>query len=260
MEQIDKPEPAGGPSSGLFTPKAVPILRAILLLCGISVAAFFTVDLAEHFLRLPQRPQMPWIESAYYHLAELGYALLAIAWIRKTYPGEYGLAWPQGRSFAVYAVAAGLLLGFFVTLVEYAPQIVDLRPPADNPYPVTPLNVTGWLASGALVAGPSDELLFRGLLVGYLARTMPGDVSYRGFAVSGGAVAVAAILAASQFADFLVKPAGVVFGEFVYVFAMGVVFAYWYEKSKSLLAPALAHGIANAVEYALVFTMVASWR
>jgi len=43
------------------------------------------------------------------------------------------------------------------------------------------------------------------------------------------------------------------------IFVSGVLFAFWFERSKSLLAPILGHDISGAVEMALVFVMVSWW-
>ncbi len=41
--------------------------------------------------------------------------------------------------------------------------------------------------------------------------------------------------------------------------ALGVLYAYWLEKSKSVLAPIVGHNVSDATEYALLFLMVAFW-
>jgi membrane protease YdiL (CAAX protease family) len=48
-------------------------------------------------------------------------------------------------------------------------------------------------------------------------------------------------------------------GQMIYAFALGVFYAYWFEKSKSLLAPIIGHNVSDVVEYILIFAMVAAW-
>jgi membrane protease YdiL (CAAX protease family) len=49
-------------------------------------------------------------------------------------------------------------------------------------------------------------------------------------------------------------------GQQVYAFALGILCAYWREKSRSLLAPIIGHNVGDAVEYALMFLMTWAWR
>jgi hypothetical protein len=47
---------------------------------------------------------------------------------------------------------------------------------------------------------------------------------------------------------------------FLCAFVLGVLFAYWFEKSKSLLAPIIGHNAAALTEQALFFVLVAHIR
>jgi len=42
-------------------------------------------------------------------------------------------------------------------------------------------------------------------------------------------------------------------------FALGILYAYWREKSGSVLAPIIGHDVSDVVEYALVFLMTWLW-
>lgn len=46
-------------------------------------------------------------------------------------------------------------------------------------------------------------------------------------------------------------------GQQVYAFALGVLYAYWLEKSKSVVAPIIGHNVSDVVEYAILFLWVA---
>jgi hypothetical protein len=48
-------------------------------------------------------------------------------------------------------------------------------------------------------------------------------------------------------------------GQQGYAFALGILYAYWYEKSGRVLASAIGHNVGVVVEYALVFLMVRLW-
>jgi hypothetical protein len=45
-------------------------------------------------------------------------------------------------------------------------------------------------------------------------------------------------------------------GQQIYAFASGVHYAYWLEKSQSVIAPIIGHNASDVVEYALLFLRV----
>ena len=45
----------------------------------------------------------------------------------------------------------------------------------------------------------------------------------------------------------------------LYTFAFGVLFAFWYERSRSLLAPVIGHAALGVAKFAVLFAMVARW-
>ena len=67
----------------------------------------------------------------------------------------------------------------------------------------------------------------------------------------GGPTDVIARLAAQTLTETL--------GQQFYAFALGVLYAYWFEKSRSLWAPIVGHNVGDLTEYALIFAMVAMW-
>ena len=77
--------------------KPLPILIAVLLFVGISVLSAVTIYIAEHFMRLIERPEMPWIFDGYVELAQFAFAYIAIRFLRRRFPGEYGLAVAGGE-------------------------------------------------------------------------------------------------------------------------------------------------------------------
>ncbi len=242
-----------------FELKAAPIAIALIACVGLYLLSLFTVAVFEHFVHLPERPEMPWIVEYYNHFFELAYVLLAIRWLATRNRGDYGLREPEGKSYVREAVLWGLAFGVLMALVDYAPQIFSLKPPADRPYPLTVFNIAGWFSFEGLFAGPSEEIFFRGLLLTYLTQAMPGRISYRGYEMNGAGVVVAVIYALAS-ASFLGKPFAIALGQIVYAFGAGILYAYWCEKSKSLLAPVIGHSVSNLVEYVLIFAMVAGFR
>ena len=254
MEQGDTSIAAS--SDAPFALKPLPILIAILL--GLIALSAITVDAAEHFLHLVDRPTMRWIDEGYVELAQLFYACVAIYFMQRTHPGDYGLKWPPGKSYVLQALLWGLLFGIVATLTDYAPLLIAHRPPS-QPYGLSPINITGWLTFDGMISSTSDETLLRGLIVTYLTMAMPGRVTYRGYTMNGAGVVVAALYALAHIGNFFLMPFLMALAQIVYLFAQGVLLAYWFEKSGSLLAPFVGRGVTNVVERICLFAMVAAW-
>jgi membrane protease YdiL (CAAX protease family) len=201
------------------------------------------------------------MDSVFYgHAAQLAYALLAIGVFKIFLRRDYGLHRPAGKSYIRAAILWGLFFGVLMTAVDYWPQILAHKPPSDKPYPLTPLNIAGWLSFEGLFVGPSEETLFRGLLVTYLAAAMPGRISLLRFEMNAAGVVVALIFALAHAFDFFTHPFLIAFGQQFYAFALGILYAYWFEKSRSLWAPIVGHNVGDVTEYVLIFAMVAMWR
>jgi membrane protease YdiL (CAAX protease family) len=255
MEQADISLADGEP----FRLRALPIAQTFFVGLGLLAISGLTLQLIEHFLHPVERPEMPWISYYYGHIIQLAYALGTIYLLRRTYPGSYGLQWPEGKSYVGWAILWGVGFGLLMTLVDYWPQIFTQTAPKDNPYPLTAFNIAGWLSFEGIFVGPSEEVLFRGLLVTFLTQRMPGKISYRGYEMNGAGVVVAAMFALAHAGNFFVHSPIMVVGQLIYAFALGVLYAYWLEKSKSLLAPIIGHNASDVTEQILIFVMVAAW-
>jgi len=141
-------------------------------------------------------------------------------------------------------------------VVDYAPQLITHSKP-ELDYPLSRSNVLGWLFFEGVYVGPTEEIPFRALLVTYLAATMPGKLRIGRFEMNWAGVIVAAIFALLHATNFAVRAWPLALGQQVYAFALGVLYAYWLEKSKSVVAPSIGHNAGDFVEYAIVFCWVA---
>jgi membrane protease YdiL (CAAX protease family) len=262
---MSDPVPVGEAKRGFIRVEGLrlrvwPILFTILLGFGILALAQVTVEIVEHFTGLRERPQMPWIAHYYDHAIELVYTLIAIAIFKIFLRRDYGLHGPAGKSYLRAAVLWGLFFGVLMTMVDYWPELLAHTPPSDQPYPLTPLNIAGWFSFEGIFVGPSEETLFRGLLVTYLAAALPGRISIGRYEMNAAGVIVALIFALAHFGNFFTHPWWMALGQQFYAFALGVLYAYWFEKSRSLWAPIVGHNVGDVVEFALVFAMVAMWH
>ena len=106
--------------------------------------------------------------------------------------------------------------------------------------------------------GPTEEIPFRALLVTYLAATMPGTLRLGRFQMNWAGIIVALIFALLHATYFSLRAWPLALGQQVYAFALGVLYAYWLEKSCSIVAPIIGHNVGDFVEYAVAIVWVAA--
>lgn len=235
--------------------RALPILVTTVLGLAVPYLAVYLGILSHRWLHTPARrgPVLPWLYMQ--HGLQLGIALLVIAVLKRWVPADYGLHLPRQKSYLLPSLLGGSLFGIIMTLVDYAPQLLTHMKP-DLGFEPTPTNVAGWLCFEGLYVGPTEEIPFRSLLVTYLATSMPGQVRLGRFSMSWAGVVVALIFALLHATNFTVHAWPVALGQQLYAFMLGVLYAYWLEKSRSVLAPIVGHNVSDVVEYLIVF----AWR
>jgi len=236
--------------------KIVPLLVVAALGVGVPYLAAYVAIFSSKVLHTPSPhgPTLPWLYM--HHALQAVIALAAIAVVKRFVPGDYGLHWPRGKTYIQPAILWGALFGIIMTLVDYAPQLIAHTKP-DVGYPLTPSNVFGWLFFEGVYVGPTEEIPFRALLVTYLAATMPGKVRIGRFEMNWAGVIVALIFALLHATNFDVRAWPIALGQQVYAFMLGVLYAYWLEKSKSVVAPSIGHNVSDGVEYAILFGWIA---
>lgn len=246
---------AGAPQ---FKFRFIPVLVTVVLGFGIPYLAGEILFQLRHYSRLVpgMADQLGWLYAQ--HGLQMLLALAAIAAMKGLVPADYGLHRPPGKSYVLPAILWGLFFGVLMTAVDYAPNILAHTAPKLG-YPLTTGNVLGWLGFEGIYVGPTEEILFRSLLVTYLAATMPGKVRLWGYRMNAAGVVVAAVFALAHVGSFFSDPFWSASGQLLYAFALGVLYAYWLEKSKSVLAPIIGHNVSDVTEYALLFLMVGFW-
>jgi membrane protease YdiL (CAAX protease family) len=184
--------------------------------------------------------------------------LVAIAAMKRLLPqADAHLRWPSGRSYAGLAVAIGFTMGVVMLVADYWPQLVSGTAP-DTPYSLHPLDVTGWLTA-MLITGLAEETIFRGLLVGFLVVLVPGRIRAGTFDIPVAAVIVALIFGLAHWQSFSTDPFHMALAQQIYAFTWGLIYVWLMERSRSLLAPMVAHGVGNAVEVGFVMLFIGAW-
>jgi uncharacterized protein len=236
--------------------RVLPLVTVTALGVGIpGLAAYLTFLSSKIFgTPSPHGLTLPWLYMQ--HAVQFLLALVAIGIVKRYVPADYGLHWPRQKTYILPAVLWGALFGVIMTLVDYAPQLIAHHKP-DPGFPLTVTNVAGWLLFEGVYVGPTEEIPFRALLVTYLAATMPGRLRLGRFEMNWAGVIVALIFALLHATNFTVRAWPLALGQQVYAFALGVLYAYWLEKSKSVVAPIIGHNVSDVVEYLLMFLWVA---
>jgi len=243
------------PRQSSFRRVALCLATTVGLAIGLPFLAAVLANLGSRFLQTPSPhgPILPWLYAQ--HAVQLLLALIAIALLRRRVPSDYGLHWPRGKTFIAAAILWGTVFGVVMTLVDYAPQLLAHTTPVLG-YPLTTPYVSGWLFFEGVYVGPTEEIPFRALLVTFLAATMPGRIRLGRFEMNPAGVIVALIFALLHSSSFLTRAWPLALGQQIYAFALGVLYAYWLEKSQSVIAPVIGHNVSDVVEYALLFLWV----
>lgn len=155
------------------------------------------------------------------------------------------------RWLTIFAPAAAVLAFAFDAL----PYLLSGTRPALS-YAPTPVNVVAAMAFTWLFVGVGEELLFRGVALGLLARSVPGRLQVGPLRVSVAGLLSALIFAAAHaiyydrafFLPFAFSPDWAQLG---WAFLLGTWCAALRERTGSLLGPILCHNLSNG----LVLTM-----
>ncbi len=242
-----------------FRLKLIPLLVTAALGFGVPIAAAYGALSFSKFFHTasPDGPLLPWLYVQ--HAFQFLIALIAIAILKYFFvPADYGLHRPRGKTYIWPAILWGAFFGVLMTVVDYAPQLLAHTKP-DLGFPLTPGNIEGWTFFEGVYVGPTEEIPFRALLVTYLAATMPGKLHLGRFNMNWAGIIVALIFALLHADSFDTHHWPAALGQQFYAFALGVLYAYWLEKSKSVVAPIVGHNVSDGVEYLILFVWLAAF-
>ena len=236
-----------------FRLKIIPILVVAALGYGVPYVGAYGAFISSKLFHTPSPygPTLPWLYAQ--HAGQLLAALIIIAVLKFwLLPADYGLHWPRGKTYIRPAILWGAFFGVLMTVVDYAPQLIAHTKP--NPgFPLSPANIRGWIFFEGVYVGPTEEIPFRALLVTYLATTMPGKLRVGRFNMNWAGIIVAVLFALLHANSFDTRNWPEALGQQFYAFVLGVLYAYWLEKSESVVAPIIGHNVSDVVEYLILF-------
>lgn len=233
--------------------KLLPLLVTVALAIGIPIAGGLMAWGASYLLhlRVDVGEHVGWLYML--HTGMLIVSLLIIAILKyRLVPADYGLHWPRGKTYIGPALAWGAFFGVLTMLIDYAPQIIahTRSDPAR-----APSGAVLWarILFEGLYVGPTEEIPFRGLLVTYLTVSMPGTLRMGRYEISGAGVIVAVLFALMHATTFATGHWVEAIGQQFYAFVLGILYAYWLEKSRSVVAASIGHNVGDLVAYLIAF-------
>lgn len=198
----------------------------------------------------------PWIFVALAIILQALVGLAAILVMRRLLPqADAHLRLPEkGGALIGTAALIGIAMALVMLVADYWPQMLSCTAPTD--YPVDRVDSPGWLFAMG-ITGFAEEPIFRGLLVGGLAVLVPGRLRIARLDLPVAAYIVALLFGLAHWQNFFARPFYMAAAQQLYAFAWGISYAWLMERSRSLLAPIIAHGLGDALEVGLVMVMVA---
>lgn len=189
-----------------------------------------------------------WLYMIVHHVAQMLLALLVIGLLGGWRYAEWGL------NLDKFPLSLGLVrrftfwFGLFI-LVGTALQLAFGSAGPPRSAPLSPAHVAGGLFFMWVVSGVSEEVLFRGMMQTFLARFWRSQVRLPGVEVSTAGLVTALIFTAVH-VNFDVRTLEIThlsLPQLAIAFVLGIFYAVAYERTGSLLAPALAHNISNGL-------------
>jgi membrane protease YdiL (CAAX protease family) len=239
--------------------RLLPILATIGLGLVVILPSGYVFVLFTKHVGMQRTMAMPWLAMLANHAVMLVIALALIAWLSKGNFSEYGLQWPKDQHYVKSALLWGAAFGVLMTVVDYLPQILKHIPPPEN-LSLTPASIGAWLFFEGIYVGPTEEIPFRGLLQTFLMQRTSGRVRVWNYDMHVAGVILALLFALAHLTSFWTENFWLALGQQIYAFGLGILYAYWREKSRSLLAPIIGHNVSDGVEYVLMFLMTWLWR
>jgi membrane protease YdiL (CAAX protease family) len=121
--------------------------------------------------------------------------------------------------------------------------------PSQINYELTPHNIVSDLFFDFVLTGLSEEILFRGLIMGILLHTWKGNLNIGNFQVSTAGIITALLFALAHigidYESFTISNISPM--QLIFAVGLGLFYAIMRDKTKSLLGPLIAHGVSDGL-------------
>ncbi len=216
------------------------LLFAAAIALAIPWLASVVVPLAAPLLPMLD-PERYWVLQTVHQIGALALTLMTIRLVSRRRWADWGL------NLRHAGLGISMAVGFAIVVSVPIYFLMDAAPPPTTP--ITPWAIVAVLTTHLLVIGTTQEVLYRGFVMGFLENRWP--TVYR---LGGMEIPVRGLIAAVIFMLSHVKPLPPFVWPMQLMFALiyGVVYAFMYHRTRSLLGPALAHGYSNTAYVAML--------
>ena len=231
----------------------LPVVLVLAIGMAVIYLAFFLAGILAHVTGPAAWPD--WLHITIAETFELLFALIGIAVARRLLKNaDFGLRWPPGRTYVGWAAFWGLAFALIMLAADHWPELIQLKGPP-VPEASTPANIAGWLGFELLWVGICEETLFRGLLLGVLTALSPSRIRIRSFEISTAGVTLAVLFALAHASNFATRPWYEALAQQFYAVALGIIYDWLREQSKSLVQAIVAHSLSDFGETGLEFLL-----
>jgi membrane protease YdiL (CAAX protease family) len=153
-----------------------------------------------------------------------------------------------GRRFPIGGLDAAQLRPWFVLgLILIGVNVIATvaSPPGGGLRLPNPPTLVAQLVFLAFVVGPTEELLFRGLIQTSLNASIRARVWLRSWPVGLGTVVAAVLFGLFHLINVVYQPIGVTLQQAATAVVIGLVFGVLYDRTKNLVGASLAHSLAD---------------
>jgi len=231
-----------------------PAIRVLILAVGL-VCLYYLIQLPSVWfggLNLFGAPDSfvengAWLYMTGHHLAQMVLALCVIAAVGKAAFGDWGLNLRNWRR-SLRITREVVFIFAIIMAISLALQLFSGAPPRSAP-PLTLGHIAGTLFFMIVISGLSEEILFRGMMQTWLSRQTSAAVSVFGLRLSVAGL-IAALIFAAVHINFSLTPLAVThlyWPQLAVALGLGLVYAWAYDRTQSLLAPILIHNVSNGM-------------
>lgn len=236
-----------------FKTKILPVIAVIVFILLVGTISQFLTNYTTKFFDPETLRAYRWIRLYFHHFFQMALAIITILLLRGGFR-NYGFTFKSKDLYISPAIIVGVMFGIIMTLVDHLPAIISGNKIMG--YDLNTTNIIGWLSFEWVFAGLSEEIFIRGLMMTYLMKYFEGHVKFFKWDVHVAGVIIAVLFALMHLSSFWTGNLIYAIGQQIYAFILGLCYAYFYEKSKSLLSPIIAHNLSNGIEFVLLFSLI----
>ncbi len=225
--------------------QSVWILFLTVVLLGVPRLSGAVADLF-NYQAIDPDGSYAWISV--HHIVQALIFIFIIYAINKFKPLDFGFGWGDKAVGKQYVLKFALIFGAGSLVNHIIVILIGSFQPFQ--YPLTSINIFGYLGFQLLLSGPSEELIFRAFAITMLAlvvkgRCLKGKISYANI--------IAAIIFGLAHVSFSFAPFALNYTLYQVILAisLGIFYGDCFEKSGSVFYPMIMHSISNIIMVSL---------